>query len=714
VPADQVTDVNEEVSVWERAALPLRASGSPPTRVDNLNPFVYSEREGIEAPLNRQTLSVYEAGQQLSLTFTERQGANTDFFDGQSAKLLVARFDDDSSLVQSGDSGFALSTAADLFGGDTGDVSMAEINRNATFSVGQQDTITDGSLTLSHTPSQSGQYAYFLVQDREGAGVQVDGAGNISISGQARILGVESVMVQQRSSDVTLTTEDASPGDSLSFEVDSNLGGDVTHVLLVYDHETFANQRMTANVAGELDQDVQASDVTLEHSISSVNGVRTVRGSPTMLGSEFGDGRVGGVTQMTEVVDFLAEGADVNAPATEVRGNPSTLDASMVAVGSASSSPTLTVDTYGNWSTGQYRYVHLAVKDGSSVLSSDTATFRLREAQTPTTPPPTTTPGDGGGGGGGGGGGDGGAPDRGPEFDMSPLDRGAAITIRSAENGATVRAPLSEQVSGNGVRLDYLNVTTFSNVRQASITVRGMSSTPPSDVPEPPAETALSYFTVETVNLPGSSIGGVEFQFSVSPDALPSGMAPEQMRLYRYSGGEWTTVEPEYLGNGTYRAEAPGFSAWAVGVDRGTDPPGEAAFSLQTLDITTTSVTPGETVEVRTRVANDGNETGTYEARLAVNGVAREAKSVTVAPGKNETVTFDLRFENPGSYELTVNGAAAGTVEVIAQGSVTGTATSAAPPGGGGGGWLGPLAIIAFFLAVAVAGLAAYNRYYLE
>jgi PGF-pre-PGF domain-containing protein len=469
---------------------------------------------------------------------------------------------------------------------------------------------------------------------------------------------------------------------------------------------------MTANVAGELDQDVQASDVTLEHSIESVNGVRKVRGSPTMLGSEFGDGRVGGVTQMTEVVDFLAEGADVNAPATDVTANADRLDASMVAVGSASSSTTLTVDTYGNWSTGQYRYVHLAVKDGSSVMSSDTATFRLREAQTPSTPPPTTPPEDDDDGGGGGGGG--GVPDRGPDFGVTPTDRGATVEIRKAGHGSTIRAPLSEQVSGHGIALNYINITTFGEVERSRLKVSDVSTSPPADVPAPPTDAALGYFRVEKLNFPASKIGGVSFQFTVAPDALPAGTDPEEVTLYRYHGGEWSSITPEYLGNGTYRAQSPGFSTWAVGTGPAQSPSGEAALSLQALDLSTTSVTTGETVEVRTRVANDGNETGTYEARLAVNGVAREAKSVTVAPGESEMVTFDLRFENPGSYELTVNGATAGTVEVAAQGTVTGTATSAAPPGGGGGGWLGPLAVVAFFLAVAVAGLAAYNRYYLE
>jgi PGF-pre-PGF domain-containing protein len=677
--------------------LPLRANANAtnaPTSVDAFNAFVRLE-EGGSVPMNRPQYAVHAAGEPITVEFADGvEGAPTDRFDGTDAKLLVARFDDDSRVDPTDSSALTLSPALSVFAGED---SLAAANRNVTFSIAGSGTIEDGSLSIQHTPSQSGRYAYYLVQERSDPSLEVDEAGNVSVSGQTRILGVEAVTVQRAPSDVSLANPGANrePGNAVTFDVDSNLDGEVTHVLLVYDHRTFTNQRMTAVVSDTSEQGLTTDDVTLEHSIASVDGVRDVRGSPTVLGAALGDGEVTDVTRMSGVIDFLAEGGNADSLDTEVTDNSDSLDASMVAVERGSNETTLSVDTYRNWSAGRYRYVHVAVKPNDTAMTSDTGTVRLADRES------------------GGGGGGGGVPDRGPDFDVVPSDRGATVQIRQAAHGTTISAGVSKQVSRDGVGLQYVNVSTLTSVESARISVSELSETPPSSVPDAPADGALGYFTVETVNFPGSSVGDVSFRFTVAPDALPSGTAPEQVRIFRYHGGEWTALDAEHLGNGTYRAEASGFSTWAIGVASAGGPAGAPSFSLRGHSLSSTTVAPGETVEVSARVANDGNRTGNYTARLAVDGVSRSAESVSIAPGEEATATFDLTLEEAGTYDLAVNGRTVGTVEVVAPQTTVRTSTTT-PGAGGGGGLSGPLTGLALLLAAVVVGLAVYNRYYAE
>jgi hypothetical protein len=82
----------------------------------------------------------------------------------------------------------------------------------------------------------------------------------------------------------------------------------------------------------------------------------------------------------------------------------------------------------------------------------------------------------------------------------------------------------------------------------------------------------------------------------------------------------------------------------------------EAAFEVISLNVEPTEVTAGETVSITAEVSNTGGSEGTYAAVLTVDGATVETKQVTLAAGASQTVTFSLAKDNPGTYEIGVDG----------------------------------------------------------
>jgi len=72
-----------------------------------------------------------------------------------------------------------------------------------------------------------------------------------------------------------------------------------------------------------------------------------------------------------------------------------------------------------------------------------------------------------------------------------------------------------------------------------------------------------------------------------------------------------------------------------------------------------------------TGLANTGGTEGSYSVVLKINGVKEAEKSITVAPGSTESVSFSVTKEQAGSYDVTVDGLS---------GSFTVVAVPAPPP----------------------------------
>jgi|GEM_PF-3584247 len=107
--------------------------------------------------------------------------------------------------------------------------------------------------------------------------------------------------------------------------------------------------------------------------------------------------------------------------------------------------------------------------------------------------------------------------------------------------------------------------------------------------------------------------------------------------------------------------------------------------SVTSASLSDTSIEEGESVNVDATVENVGGTQGTITADLEVDGTTVASKQVTVSAGGTKTVTFTETFNNPGTFDISVNGVNAGTLSVN-EADTGGGGTSPGSGGGGGGG----------------------------
>jgi hypothetical protein len=78
------------------------------------------------------------------------------------------------------------------------------------------------------------------------------------------------------------------------------------------------------------------------------------------------------------------------------------------------------------------------------------------------------------------------------------------------------------------------------------------------------------------------------------------------------------------------------------------------SYEVLSFNMAPTKVATGEKVTIEAEVRNVNSETDTYNIPLMVDGVADSRKSVTLAPGQSELLTFELTRNHTGSYKISV------------------------------------------------------------
>ena len=84
---------------------------------------------------------------------------------------------------------------------------------------------------------------------------------------------------------------------------------------------------------------------------------------------------------------------------------------------------------------------------------------------------------------------------------------------------------------------------------------------------------------------------------------------------------------------------------------------GSISFSADT-------VAPDETVTIIVTVTNTGESSGDYDVTLKINGVPESTKTISLAGGQSEQVTFSVSEGEAGTYNVEINGQTA-TFEVV-------------------------------------------------
>ena len=97
-----------------------------------------------------------------------------------------------------------------------------------------------------------------------------------------------------------------------------------------------------------------------------------------------------------------------------------------------------------------------------------------------------------------------------------------------------------------------------------------------------------------------------------------------------------------------------------------TVPVGAVQSDVTVTDATVSqsTISAGETVAVTASVTNDGTANWTGSIELTANGTAIDTTGVTLGSGNSTTVEFNPAFDDPGTYDLAIEGVSAGTVTV--------------------------------------------------
>jgi len=90
------------------------------------------------------------------------------------------------------------------------------------------------------------------------------------------------------------------------------------------------------------------------------------------------------------------------------------------------------------------------------------------------------------------------------------------------------------------------------------------------------------------------------------------------------------------------------------GNGNGYTPPLPASFSLSNLSIEPLEALPGETVTITATLSNTGGTSGSHDVTINIDGVEGDTQTITVSPGGNQSVVFEVYRDDSASYEVVV------------------------------------------------------------
>lgn len=173
----------------------------------------------------------------------------------------------------------------------------------------------------------------------------------------------------------------------------------------------------------------------------------------------------------------------------------------------------------------------------------------------------------------------------------------------------------------------------------------------PIDYDQQPADYLIALFSANGENNMSGLGVGLNRLFTVVQSQIPI----ETQTTY---GNIVSFTTPGCVTNiGSHNASSPGYSYPTMNL---------ASISVQTAALSTTSVTPGEKVDVTATVTNQGTGNGDTKITLYVNGHEVESKGLTIASGQSEPVHFTISRNEPGTYSVQVGGVSAGSFTVDA------------------------------------------------
>jgi len=242
------------------------------------------------------------------------------------------------------------------------------------------------------------------------------------------------------------------------------------------------------------------------------------------------------------------------------------------------------------------------------------------------------------------GGGGGGAP-------PTPLITNRGVFTKPAILYSDDRiAKLSFDEGTVGRTKDGVPLRQADTMEMSAISIRQMEN------PPPPPEDACIVGVVYDIGPGGATFSPpITLTIECDPLTLPEDVAEQSLYIAYWDGSKWVTLTSTVDTTAhTVSCQISHFTTFAV--IGNITPPAPAAFSVSNLSITPLEVKPKEAVAITVSVANTGGTQGSYTVVLKINGVKEAEKSVTVAVGKSQDVTFSVTKEEAGSYSVAVDG----------------------------------------------------------
>ncbi len=182
-----------------------------------------------------------------------------------------------------------------------------------------------------------------------------------------------------------------------------------------------------------------------------------------------------------------------------------------------------------------------------------------------------------------------------------------------------------------------------------------ISIQPMSSPPAPPANKSTIGLTYNLGPDGATFDPPITLTFNYDPASLPEGVNEADLTIAYYDSatGEWVVLEGITVDtvNHTISGKVSHFTAFAVLA--ALEP---ATFTVSDLVIGPSTIEIGKTSMVVVTVSNTGDISGDYDVVLKVDNTVAETKTVTLAGGTSQKVSFTVSQDTPGTYAINVNG----------------------------------------------------------
>lgn len=269
-------------------------------------------------------------------------------------------------------------------------------------------------------------------------------------------------------------------------------------------------------------------------------------------------------------------------------------------------------------STGDYK-VELNVTDNAGLYDTDSLTVSVTNSSS------GSNNQQGGGGGSG-----------------NSFDWDEAVSYSSISGGET------EDFGFDDSPLTNLDITVNSDLNDVEIRSKATEDQP-DGLDEAAENQVYRYVRLDKKNITNDDIDEVKFSFEVSRDWINrTDVKRSSIVLERYDGSDWEkldTSETEEDDSSIYfEAISEGLSYFAI-----TGEKKKASFTVNSLSVSPTEISPGENVTITVEVENTGEVAGDHDLSFELAGIAFE-KTVTLDAGSSKTVEFNREITEEGSH----------------------------------------------------------------